>query len=104
MWYCDDIEDPETRTHVLVRSLAGEALSEFVDKRARSGFEDFIEKIKALGLSDEALVQIYMSACEYRSSVLGTARDIQMRVEHIIDAALPLDCARDTHSPCCRRP
>lgn len=104
MWYADEEADPETRTHLLVKGLAGEAFAEIVDKRARDGLDEFVEKIKTFGLSESQLVQVYMAACDYRGSVVGAARHIRMKVEHVIDAALPLDCARDTHSPCCRRP
>lgn len=104
-WTFDDAgPDPEARTRTLVRALAGAALKTIVDERADTGFDRFIERLKGAGLTDEQLVHVYMSACDYRGSVKGAAPDIERKVEQIIDAALPLDCARDTHSPCCRRP
>jgi len=103
-WTFGDMDDPDSRTRELVRGLAGSALKNIVNIRADDGFDRFIERVKEVGLTEEQLVWVYMSACDYRGTIKDAGGDIEFKVEQIIDAALPLDCARDAHSPCCRRP
>lgn len=103
-WTLDEENAFYSRSHELVVSLGGEAIAGIVDRHIHVGFDRFIEKVKALDLEPDVLVQIYFAACDYRGTLNGIAGSVRFRAEEIIDAALPVECAKDEHSPCCRRP